>query len=165
MFKECCTFVDVISHFLLIIYKRILRNILSFSEITKEEIYIMKKWLKKLLLIGIGLVTIASFSACSDDDDDYSQYKSLIIGSWKSGDEYGYAIVTFYTDETGTSYHYDYEYDEAEEDVFTWSLSGNKLYVKQDGQESISTIKKLTKTELIMTTDGITITAHRVIPE
>lgn len=165
MFKECCTFVDVISHFLLIIYKRILRNILSFSEITKEEIYIMKKWLKKLLLIGIGLVTIASFSACSDDDDDYSQYKSLIIGSWKSGDEYGYAIVTFYTDETGTSYNYDYEYDEVEEDVFTWSLSGNKLYVKQHGQESISTIKKLTQTELIMTTDGITITAHRVIPE
>lgn len=145
--------------------KRILRNILSFSEITKEEIYIMKKWLKKLLLIGIGLVTIASFSACSDDDDDYSQYKSLIIGSWKSGDEYGYAIVTFYTDETGTSYHYDYEYDEVEESEFTWHLSGNKLYVKQDGQESISTIKKLTQTELIMTTDGITITAHRVIPE
>lgn len=134
MFKECCTFVDVISHFLLIIYKRILRNILSFSEITKEEIYIMKKWLKKLLLIGIGLVTIASFSACSDDDDDYSQYKSLIIGSWKSGDEYGYAIVTFYTDETGTSYNYDYEYDEVEESEFTWHLSGNKLYVKNQSQ-------------------------------
>lgn len=125
----------------------------------------MKKWLKKLLLIGIGLVTIASFSACEDDDADYSQYKSLLIGSWKSVDEYGYSIVTFYTDETGTSYNYDYEYDEAEEDVFTWSLSGNKLYVKQHGQESISTIKKLTQTELIMTTDGITITAHRVIPE
>ena len=125
----------------------------------------MKKWLKKLLLIGIGLVTIASFSACSDDDDDYSQYKSLIIGSWKSGDEYGYAIVTFYTDETGTSYNYDYEYDEVEESEFTWHLSGNKLYVKQDGQESISTIKKLTQTELIMTIYGETVTAHRVIPE
>ncbi len=165
MFKECCTFVDVISHFLLIIYKRILRNILSFSEITKEEIYIMKKWLKKLLLIGIGLVTIASFSACEDDDDDYSQYKSLIIGSWKSGDEYGYAVVTFYTDETGTSYNYDYEYDEVEESEFTWHLSDNKLHVKIDGQESISTIKKLTQTTLIMTIYGETVTAHRVIPE
>lgn len=125
----------------------------------------MKKWFKKLLLIAIALLTVGSFASCSDDDDDYSQYKSLIIGSWKSGDEYGYAVVTFYTDETGTSYNYDYEYDEVEESEFTWHLSDNKLHVKMDGQESISTIKKLTQTELIMTTDGITITAHRVIPE
>lgn len=165
MFKECCTFVYVISHFLLIIYKRILRNILSFSEITKEEIYIMKKWLKKLLLIGIGLVTIASFSACEDDDADYSQYKSLLIGSWKVDSEDVYSVATFKQDGTGTSYNYDYVYDEVEESEFTWHLSDNKLHVKIDGQESISTIKKLTQTELIMTTDGITITAHRVIPE
>lgn len=125
----------------------------------------MKKWLKKLLLIGIGLVTIASFSACEDDDADYSQYKSLLIGSWKSVDEYGYSIVTFYTDETGTSYHYDYVYDEVEESEFTWYLSDNKLHIKTDGQESISTIKKLTQTELIMTIYGETVTAHRVIPE
>lgn len=125
----------------------------------------MKKWFKKLLLIGIGLVTIASFSACEDDDADYSQYKSLLIGSWKSVDEYGYSIVTFYTDETGTSYHYDYEYDEVEESEFTWYLSDNKLHIKTDGQESISTIKKLTQTTLIMTIYGETVTAHRVIPE
>lgn len=125
----------------------------------------MKKWFKKLLLIAIALLTVGSFSACEDDDADYSQYKSLLIGSWKSVDEYGYSIVTFYTDETGTSYHYDYEYDEVEESEFTWHLSGNKLYVKQDGQESISTIKKLTQTTLIMTIYGETVTAHRVIPE
>ena len=156
---------DVISHFLLIIYKRILRTILSFSEITKEEIYIMKKWLKKLLLIGIGLVTIASFSACEDDDADYSQYKSLLIGSWKVDSEDVYSVATFKQDGTGTSYYHDYEYDEVEESEFTWYLSDNKLHIKTDGQESISTIKKLTQTELIMTIYGETVTAHRVIPE
>ncbi len=125
----------------------------------------MKKWFKKLLLIAIALLTVGSFASCSDDDADYSQYESLLIGSWKSVDEYGYSIVTFYTDETGTSYNYDYEYDEAEESEFTWHLSDNKLHVKIDGQESISTIKKLTQTELIMTIYGETVTAHRVIPE
>ena len=125
----------------------------------------MKKWFKKLLLIAIALLTVGSFASCSDDDADYSQYKSLLIGSWKSVDEYGYSIVTFYTDETGTSYHYDYVYDEVEESEFTWYLSDNKLHIKTDGQESISTIKKLTQTELIMTIYGETVTAHRVIPE
>lgn len=124
----------------------------------------MKKWFKKLLLIAIALLTVGSFASCSDDDDEdaYSNYKSLIIGSWKVDYEDGYSVVTFYTDETGTSYNYDYEYDEVEESEFTWHLSDNKLHVKIDGQESISTIKKLTQTELIMTIYGETTTAHRV---
>lgn len=128
----------------------------------------MKKWFKKLLLIAIALLTVGSFASCSDDDADYSQYKSLLIGSWKVDSEDVYSVATFKQDGTGTSYYYDYydyEYDEVEESEFTWHLSDNKLHIKTDGQESISTIKKLTQTELIMTIYGETVTAHRVIPE
>ena len=123
----------------------------------------MKKWFKKLLLIAIALLTVGSFASCSDDDDEdaYSNYKSLIIGSWKVDYEDGYSVTTFNQNGTGIDYEYDYEFGEDEED-FTWEIEGNKLYITNNRGTQVATINKLTKTTLILTIYGETTTAHRV---
>ena len=116
-------------------------------------------------MVLLALTMSMSFASCSDDDDPESNVNYL-IGSWESTWEKGYEINTdsegkevrkdfdeassgyFITfKENGTGYDYE-EGFENDRDNFTWSLKGDKLYMKDMYEEEVITVKELSKNTL-----------------
>lgn len=100
------------------------------------------------------LAISAGFVSCSDDDESVDG--SSLVGTWEATRYEGYYYVgdgervdyeepgdglrvTFNADGTGTD----------GEDSFEWSLSGNSLRIAYDGDVEISTVTRLTATELV----------------
>ncbi|WP_294620017.1 lipocalin family protein [uncultured Bacteroides sp.] len=116
----------------------------------------MKKFELKFWLSCMVMALCVGFTSCSDDDDEgiAGDAKTLIIGTWQSTWNKGYEIYdgekeewdeaytdevyTFKKDGTGT---YKDEYDNST-DPFTWSVSGNKLKLTYDDNDSDEVVIK-----------------------
>ena len=114
------------------------------------------KIIKYLSLLFITSLCLG-FAACSNDDDDEgSEYASLILGSWRYEEEDYIETYTFYSNGT-------YSYSDEEwynnswysDDIDgTYQLRGDKLtLVEDDGDTDQYTIVKLTDTKLILEYD------------
>ncbi len=123
--------------------------------------------MKKYLIFFFAMLMATSslvLTGCSSDDDenaDGTNYSEMIVGSWKwrfsliDGDEwYGESYTRFYPDGTYKEVNITVYYDniERETDSGSWSISGNKLIM--DGVEDISTISKLTDSEMVVSVAG-----------
>lgn len=123
----------------------------------------MKKTLKTLSMI-LAVALTFGMTSCSDD------YEDLIIGKWNvesmtetisghpdasENGSYTQTIpagaiytMTFNKDKSGVVYMSFMGMTES--DNFTWSISGDNLYMTQDGETDCATISKLDKKELIV---------------
>lgn len=130
----------------------------------------MEKVLWKLATcLAIVLVSFSVYS-CSDDDDDSVGSREMLVGRWQgityTNIEYenGKEIHKNVEDLNTSTYKYVEEFKEdgtwIEEENFNgqikqykgkWSYSGNKLTtVDSDGDKEISTVVKMTDTELVL---------------
>lgn len=122
--------------------------------------------MKKYLIFFFAMLMAASslvLTSCSSDDDengDGTNYSEMIVGSWKwkfsiDGDEwYGESYTHFYPNGTYKEVNITVYYGSTERDTDSgsWSISGNKLIM--DGVEDISTISKLTDSEMVISVAG-----------
>ena len=137
------------------------------------------KTLKKLCLIAIAIFSVAMIASCDSDSDSNGRLlngesSSSIVGIWRSDWEedeyYGYVIISFKSDGTGTYKDYDsdkpysandffkfyYTYkvdiiriileDGDETEIWKWevvSLTSSKLVVIDEDEDDIITFKKV----------------------
>ena len=117
------------------------------------------KTLKYFSFFLFALVLGAGFASCSDDDESVDS--SAIVGLWEVtwtegyeydsedpeyNDEWSEALngIKFKFNSDGTGYEGD------ESDTFTWSLEGNRLTIQGGYYTEVSTVLKLTSSELVL---------------
>lgn len=120
--------------------------------------------MKKLFLIVAAMFAVASFSACSDDDDK----DASIVGTWRHTREVGYEIYN------GDKHEFDSTCSEANHglifnedgtgkdtfdggaDNFTYTVNGKTLKIKYDGDDGWAeiTINELTNSSLVLYEHG-----------
>lgn len=115
------------------------------------------KTLKYFLFFLFVLVAGTGFTSCSDDDENVES--SSLVGLWEvtwtegysydtespeDNDEWSEALsgvkMKFNSDGTG--------YEGSESDTFTWKLEGNQLTIVSSYYTEVSTVLKLTDSEL-----------------
>lgn len=109
-----------------------------------------------LMMVSFGFVS------CSDDDEG-SADTSLLYGRWElvhyQGFYYDYDGQRVEFDEPGYGEYYEF-FDNGtailsgEGEIFTWSLSGNRLTISAYGESETATITSLTGTELVIESSG-----------
>ena len=112
----------------------------------------------RLIYTGLcALLLCVNFAACSsDDDDEGSEYASLILGTWKYEKEDYIETYTFYRN--GTYFYSEEEWynnSRYSDDIDgTYQLRGDKLtLVEDDGDTDQYIIVKLTGSKLILEYD------------
>lgn len=96
-----------------------------------------------------AIITMCTgLSSCNNDDDDVD-YSKTIAGAW-------------YSEEEGEGYFFDgegngYFFDEYGQDGFTYTLSGNRLTIKEDGDtDTFSLTIEVSGNTIKIKKDGIT---------
>lgn len=132
--------------------------------------------MKKLFFCAAALLAAISFAACSDDDDTKLPITpDTIAGTWQITHEQGYCIYddgeesgketwsddypdedgyywTLTFDKNGTCVKTNYNSGKSYSEHYTYSISGNKITVKDTQYQESETceIKKLTESQLVL---------------
>ncbi len=125
----------------------------------------MAKYIKFLFVALFATMTI-SLTSCSDDKDEPPV--GNIIGTWRNVSSGIIQYVQFRSDGTSNEVNIDEEDDDFWVLNCTWELNGNSLTVTNHDEEwgidvpVVSTIEKLTDSELVIETLGIMQTFRKV---
>lgn len=116
--------------------------------------------MKKLLYFAFAAMLCCGFVACSDDDEGGVGDASELVGAWSLykevfvedgetyiDDEYYYGETVWVFNADGTGYIAEDGYID---ERCSYRLSGNKLFLSEDGEEWSITVKKLTADELVL---------------
>ena len=116
-----------------------------------------KKSILSLLAIMVVMLSSVCFFSCSKDNDGDNE-QSLIVGTWRHEDTYGYDILTFNSNGTGTWSNYYYEgkkelLDEIE--PFDYTFNENSMTLKMLFGDEVETwkVESLTKDRAIFDGD------------
>ena len=110
----------------------------------------MKKIYSLILLLLLTAITFSLVSCSSDDEGSSSDdYASLLIGSWKRTDEYGWCKITFKSDGSYVQIH-----DDGDKISGTYQLSGSKIIRDIYGIYQAVTIISISKSTLVLEVGG-----------
>lgn len=106
----------------------------------------IKKFLLHIMLLTIGMLTIAS---CSDDKDNDLNSGNSIVGTWRCDYEDGYDLITFEKDGTLSLIVIDNVYGNWS-DFGYYSYYGNIIVFDWGDDGGIATVISLTENKLIL---------------